>query len=74
MPRHISPGSSSPWKRAIRLEGTANIAPLGIRQSDSHDCLLRYALLTPPDEDDLEALSLIGTELVCVCRAPTRPG
>ncbi|AQU86139.1 hypothetical protein B0W47_00245 [Komagataeibacter nataicola] len=51
-------------QRAIRLEGTASIASVSIRQSAPCDFMVLYMLFMPPNEDDLEVFSLIETELV----------
>ena len=54
----------SATQRAIRLELVDNISFVYLRQNGEKDYLLPYGFKNEPSEDDLEALSLIETEIV----------
>lgn len=50
--------------RAVQLEAVPNIKSAQLKQSGPRDFIMRYVFFEQPSEDDLEALSLIETEMV----------
>ena len=51
-------------KRAIELEAVSNISYARLKQIGPKDFLIQYGFFLEPSDDDLEALSLIETEMV----------
>lgn len=59
--RHLAIASA---KRAVELEGVTNLCFAVLRQTGPKDFQMQYGFFEAPNDTDLEALSLIETEMV----------